>query len=33
MGELEGYFNEKFTPFKGLPEFQHWLGMQKKMKE
>lgn len=33
MRELEGYFNEKFTPFKGLPEFQHWLDMQKKMKE
>lgn len=33
MQELEGYFNEKFTPFKGLPEFQHWLDMQKKMKE
>jgi len=33
MRELEGYFNEKFTPFKGLPEFQHWLDMQEKMKE
>jgi CheY-like chemotaxis protein len=33
MRELDGYFNEKFTPFKGLPEFQHWLDMQKKMKE
>ncbi len=27
--DLEGYFNEKFTPFKGLPEFAHWLEMQK----
>ena len=33
MRELEGYFNEKFTPFKGLPEFQDWLDMQEKMKE
>jgi len=33
MRELEGYFNEKFTPFKGLPEFQDWLEMQEKMKE
>lgn len=33
LGELEGFFSEKFTPFKGLPEFQHWLEMQKKMKE
>lgn len=27
--ELEPYFHEKFSPFKGLPEFQHWLDMQK----
>ena len=33
MRELGGYFNDKFTPFKGLPEFQQWLDMQEKMKE
>ncbi len=32
MRELEPYFNEKFTPFKGLPEFQHWLDLQRKLK-
>ena len=25
MRGLEGYFNEKFTPFKGLPEFAEYL--------
>ena len=33
MGELEGFFNEKFTPFKGTTDFAHWLEMQKKIKE
>ncbi len=33
MRELEGYFNEKFTPFKGLPEFAHWLEMQRRIQE
>ena len=32
MGELEGFFNEKFTPFKGTADFSHWLEMQKKIK-
>lgn len=33
MGRLEGFFNEKFTPFKGTADFTHWLEMQKRMKE
>jgi CheY-like chemotaxis protein len=33
MRGLEGYFNEKFTPFKGLPEFAQWLEVQRKMQE
>lgn len=33
MRGLEGYFNEKFTPFKGVPEFAQWLEVQRKMQE
>lgn len=33
MRGLEGYFNEKFTPFKGVPEFAQWLEMQRKIQE
>jgi CheY-like chemotaxis protein len=33
MRGLEGYFNEKFTPFKGLPEFAHWLEVQRRIEE
>ena len=30
MRGLEGYFNEKFTPFKGMREFADWLEVQRK---
>ena len=33
MRGLEGYFNEKFTPFKGLREFADWLEVQRKTRE
>lgn len=33
MRGLEGYFNEKFTPFKGLPEFAQYLEVQRKIDE
>jgi CheY-like chemotaxis protein len=33
MGELGGFFTEKFSPFKGTTDFTHWLDVQKKMKE
>ena len=33
MRGLEGYFNEKFTPFKGLPEFKQYLDVQRRIKE
>lgn len=33
MRGLEGYFNEKFTPFKGMREFHDWLEVQKKTQE
>jgi CheY-like chemotaxis protein len=32
MGELEGFFTEKFSPFKGTADFSNWLEMQKKIK-
>jgi len=32
MGELGGYFTEKFSPFKGTEDFTNWLEMQKKVK-
>jgi len=32
MGELGGFFTEKFSPFKGTEDFTHWLEMQKKVK-
>jgi len=32
MGELEGFFTEKFSPFKGSADFTHWLDVQKKVK-
>ena len=32
MGELEGFFTEKFSPFKDTDDFAHWLEMQKKIK-
>ena len=31
MRGLEGYFNDKFTPFKGLPEFAQYLEVQRKV--
>jgi len=33
MGELDGFFTEKFSPFKGTADFTHWLDVQKKVKE
>lgn len=33
MRGLEGYFNEKFTPFKGLPEFAGYLEVQRRINE
>ncbi len=32
MGELDGFFTEKFSPFKGTSDFAQWLEMQKKVK-
>jgi CheY-like chemotaxis protein len=32
MGELEGFFTEKFSPFKGTADFTKWLEMLKKLK-
>jgi CheY-like chemotaxis protein len=32
MGEMEGFFTEKFSPFKGTADFTQWLEMQKKLK-
>ena len=32
MGELGGFFTEKFSPFKGTEDFTQWMEMQKKVK-
>ena len=32
MGELGGFFTEKFSPFKGTSDFAQWLEMQKNIK-
>jgi len=32
LGELGGFFTEKFSPFQGTSDFTHWLDMQKKVK-
>ena len=33
LGEMGGFFTEKFTPFKGTSDFTQWLEMQKEIKD
>ena len=33
LGELGGFFTEKFTPFQGTSDFTQWLEIQRKIKE